>query len=66
MMIFPHSGQLHTIYITKKTKPLVMQMLLDEGHLYPDDPIFPVVAAFVNQPNVGEVRIRNTVRLVFR
>ncbi len=66
MMIFPTSSAMHTLYVTEKTKPHVMQMLLDEGHITPDDPIRPMIEAFVNQSNIGEVRIRNRIRLVFR
>ncbi|KAB7613409.1 hypothetical protein F9L33_12485 [Amylibacter sp. SFDW26] len=66
MMIFPTSSAMHTVYITKRTRHLVMQMLFDEGHLDPDDPLMPMVQAFLNQPNMGEVRIRNRLRLVFR
>ena len=66
MMIFPQSSGMQTIYITAKTKPHTMQMLIEEKWITPDDPLRPLIEAFINQPNVGEVRIRNRIRLVFR
>ena len=65
MMIFPHSGAVQTVYITKKTRNHVIDFLIQEKILHPDDPIIPIIAAFIDQTNVGEVRIRNRLRLVF-
>jgi len=65
MMIFSHSGSLHTIHITTKTKASLMRKLINEGWIAPDDPLCPIIEAFINHIKVGELRIRNRLRVVF-
>ncbi len=65
MMIFPNSRSLHTIYITQKMKSLALQMLIDKELLDADDPLCPMIEAFMNQSDMGGIWIRNRIRLVF-
>ncbi|KAB7613360.1 hypothetical protein F9L33_12215 [Amylibacter sp. SFDW26] len=65
MMIFPKSSGMQTVYFTQKTKPHVVDFLIEEKFIDADDPLIPIIAAFARQENVNEIRIRNRIQLLF-